>query len=166
MKRGKLWLLALLLAAPAFAGEPGTALKDDTLRQQPYSDAKPAGMLKRGTAVDILEKKGAWLKVKAKSTTGWVRLLSVKRGTAGKTGAGADVLALASGRTGTGQVVSTTGVRGLSEEELKSASFNAAEVAQLEANTVSAEQAQKFAAEGGLKARKLAFLPDPAKENK
>jgi len=62
------------------------------------------------------------------------------------------VLALASGRSGTGQVVSTTGVRGLSEQDLKNAKFDEGQIKQMEANTVSAQQAQQFAKSGGLKA--------------
>lgn len=153
--------LGLLLASGACAGETGSALKSDTLRAEPYSDAKSAGSLNRGDKVDILEKKGAWLKVKARQSTGWVRLLSIKRGEASKSNDAAGLLSVASGRAGTGQVVSTTGVRGLSEEELKSAKFNEEEVKKMEANSISANAAKQFAAVGGLQARKQAYLPQP-----
>lgn len=155
-------LITTLLLLPALAwAESGVALKDDTLRVEPYADAKSAGSLKRNDKLDILEKKGAWIKVKAAGNSGWVRLLSVKRGAASQGNEAAGVLGLASGRAGTGQVVSTTGVRGLSEEELKAASFNEAEVKQLENNSVTAEQARKFADAGGLKPVKLKYLPEP-----
>lgn len=153
---------ALLAATTALAAESGTALKNDSLRAEPYSDARVTGKFTRGDKLDILEKKGAWLKVKAGKTSGWVRLLSVKRGALGKSDSAAGVLDLASGRTGTGQVVSTTGVRGLSEEELKQAQFSEEEVARLEGNAISAEEAKHFAAAAGLKSRKLAHLPAPA----
>lgn len=153
--------LALLLAPLLAIAESGTALKDDTLRVEPYADAKASGAIKRSDKVDILEKKGAWLKVKAPKASGWVRLLSVKRGEASKSNEVAGVLSVASGRAGTGQVVSTTGVRGLNEEGLKAAKFNEAEVKQLEGYSVSAEQAQQFAKAGGLQASKLAYLPKP-----
>ncbi|HQR50380.1 MAG TPA: SH3 domain-containing protein [Methylophilaceae bacterium] len=156
------YLVIALLFAPCLAlAEAGTALKDDTLRMEPYADAKSSGVLKRSDKVDILEKKGAWLKVKAPKGSGWVRLLSVKRGEAGKSNEAAGVLSVASGRAGTGQVVSTTGVRGLNEEELKSAKFNEEEVKKLEANSISAEQAKQFAEAGSLKPQKLAYLPTP-----
>lgn len=160
------WLLAaLLLPALALAAESGTALKNDTLRKEPYSDAGPAGTLKRGEAVEILSRKGAWLQIRTRKSSGWVRLLSVKRGTSAKADESAGLLGLASGRTGTGQVVATTGVRGLNEEELKAAKFNESEVKQLEAYAVSTSQATQFASAGGLKARKLAYLPKPAGDN-
>jgi hypothetical protein len=152
--------LSLLFAASAWA-ETGTALKNDTLRTSPYSDAASAGTLSRGSSVDILAKKGAWLQIKSGGKTGWVRLLSVKRGAASGSSGAADVLALASGRAGTGQVVSTTGVRGLSEEDLKSAKFSESEIKKLETHTLSAEDAKKFAAAGGLHASKIDYLPAP-----
>lgn len=161
MRHTPLLLAALLtLSSAALAAETGTALKNDTLRKEPYADAKASGTIKRNDKVQILSKKGAWLQIKAGASTGWVRLLSVKRGTSTSNEA-AGVLGLASGRAGTGKVVSTTGVRGLSEEELKDAKFNEEEVKLLEASTVSEADGKKFATAGGLQARKLDYLPQP-----
>ena len=149
-------LIAVLLLLPALAlADTGTVLKDDALRAEPFADARSTGNLKRNDAVEILEKKGAWLRVKSGKQSGWVRLLSVRRGSATQGNEAAGVLGLASGRAGTGQVVSTTGVRGLSAEELKAASFNEAEVQKMESYSVSADQARQFAGDGGLKNRKL-----------
>ena len=87
-----------------------------------------------------------------------VRLLSVKRGIATTTNKTAGALAVASGRAGTGQVVSTTGVRGLSEQDLKAAKFNETEIKTLESYTLSAEQGRQFANAGNLKAIVFANL--------
>jgi len=144
-------LIPILHAQMAVSGEAGTALKNDTLRAEPFADAKSSGSFTRGENLDILKKQGAWLQVKAKKGTGWVRLLSVKRGTASTGSQTAGVLAAASGRAGTGQVVSTTGVRGLSEEDLKAAKFNEVEVKTLESYTLSADQGRQFANAGDLK---------------
>ena len=156
--------LLLALLAPLIAiADAGVALKDDTLRREPYAEAAATGTLKRNDKLNILEKKGAWVRVKSAGSSGWVRLLSVKRGSGGSNrNEVAGVLSVASGRAGTGQVVSTTGVRGLNEEELKAAKFDEPQVKQLESYTVSAGEAQKFAAAGGLRAIKLAYLPAPA----
>lgn len=155
-------ILALLAATAASAAETGTALKNDSLRAEPYSDARSVGSFTRGDKLDILDKKGAWLKVKTAKSSGWVRLLSVKRGALGKSNDAAGVLGLATGRAGTGQVVSTTGVRGLSEEDLKAAKFNEEEIKKLEASGISGTEAQQFAAAGSLNPRKLDYLPAPA----
>ena len=149
-------LLSLLLPVIAFAGEAGTALKADILRAEPFADAKTAGNLNKNDAVDILAKKGAWLQVKTKSASGWVRILSVKRG--GASVSNSSVADIASGRAGTGKVVSTTGIRGLSAEELKAAKFNEDEMKKMESHTVSASDAQKFASAGGLSSTQLAYL--------
>jgi hypothetical protein len=154
----------LLLSAGLLQAEGGTALKADTLRAEPFADAKSAGSIARNDKLDITDKKGAWLKVKAPKGSGWVRLLSVKRDAGSKSNEAAGVLSVASGRAGTGQVVSTTGVRGLSEEDLKSAKFSEEETKKLEANAISSAQAGQFAAAAGLKARKLDYLPEPSQQ--
>lgn len=144
-------LPVLLLANISMAAETGSALKNDNIRFEPFADAKVTGTLSRGDSLEIISKKGAWLQVKSKKSTGWVRLLSVKRGAASSSNQTSGILAAASGRAGTGQVVSTTGIRGLSAEELKAAKFNESEVKTLEGYTQSAAQGHQFANAGNLK---------------
>jgi len=144
-------MLPAFYGSAALAAETGTALKNDTIRKEPYADAKSAGSFTRGENLEILKKQGAWLQVKTKKSTGWVRLLSVKRGTATTSSQSAGILAAASGRAGTGQVVSTTGVRGLSEQELKAAKFNETEIKTMESYTLSADDGRSFANAGKLK---------------
>ena len=161
-----LLLLATLqiAAAPSLAAEPGIALKSDILRAEPYSDAKRTGSFAKNEKLQILSKQGGWLKVKTAKGTGWVRLLSVKRGTSTATSSTSGALSVASGRAGTGQVVATTGVRGLSEQDLKSAEFSEAQISKLESHTLSASQGQQFADTGGLKVIKFNYLPAPQGE--
>ena len=151
-------LIVIGLASPiiALAGEVGTAIKLDSLRAEPFADAKTVGSLNKNDSVEILTKKGAWLQVKSKKSTGWVRLLSVKRG--GTSSSGSAISDVASGRTGTGKVVSTTGIRGLSAEELKAAKFNEDEMKKMESYQTSAGDAQSYAAAGGLSPNKMAYL--------
>ncbi len=158
-------LPALLFANVSMSAETGSALKNDSMRLEPFTDAKVAGSFNRGDALEILKKQGAWLQVKAKNTTGWVRLLSVKR-SASNGNQAAGVLAAASGRAATGQVVSTTGIRGLSEQDLKAAKFNETEVKSLESYTKSAEQGRQFASAGHLKPIAFANLTAPKGEQK
>lgn len=147
---------SLSIAATAFAAETGTAIKADTLRAQPFADAKSSGALTKNEPLELLTKKGAWLQVKTKKSTGWVRLLSVKRTNSGTSLKG--TVDVATGRAGTGKVVSTTGIRGLSAEELKSAQFNEVEMKKLESLAVSKADAQQFASSGGLSSNKTAYL--------
>lgn len=154
-------LLWLLMQSAVLAGETGTALKADAMRKEPYGDAKTVATLAVGDKVDILKKSGGWLQVKSAKGKGWVRMLSVRRGDAKKgSGDAAGLLGLASGRAGTGKVVATTGIRGLSEEELKAAKFDANELKQAESYAVNRADARKFAAQGKLAARPFGYLPD------
>lgn len=152
---------SLLHAGQCLAAETGSALKNDNLRYEPYADAKVTGNFSRGESLQIIKKQGAWLQVKTKKSTGWVRLLSVKRGSTGTSNQTSGILAAASGRAGTGQVVSTTGIRGLSEQELKVAKFNESEVKTLESYTASSDQGRKFASAGGLKTAAFSNLQAP-----
>jgi Bacterial SH3 domain len=159
------WLLAVaMLSAPAAAQEAGTVLKEDTLRAEPYADAKILASLRKGAPVTILKRTSGWYQVKAQATTGWVRMLSVRRGAASQGNVAKDVSgvgAISTGRAGTGQVVSTTGVRGLSEAELKNARFDEAQIKKAESFAVSAQAAQTFAAQGKLTVHKFDYLPVP-----
>ena len=155
--------LALLATGAALAGEVGTALKADQLKAEPFRDAKTVANLGAGDKVEILKKDGGWLQVKSAKGSGWVKMLSIRRGDARK-GAGdaAGLLGLASGRAGTGRVVATTGIRGLNEEELKAAKFDAAQLKLAESYAASRAEAKRFAAKAKLVARQVDYLPAPA----
>jgi hypothetical protein len=154
-------ILLALLASPALAAtESGSTLKADEIKAEPFRDAKAVGNLKVGDPVQIVKRDGAWLQISSPKK-GWVKMLSIRRSGKGATGATlTGVAALASGRAGTGKIVSTTGIRGLNEEELKNAKFNEKEVKAVESYTVSKAEAEKFAAQGRLKARQVPYLEE------
>lgn len=154
---------ALLLAiGTALAAQEGIALKADALKAEPFRDAKTVGSLATGDRVEILRKQGGWFQVKSARGSGWVRMLSVRRGEARRgDGDAAGLLGLASGRAGTGRVVATTGIRGLSEEQLKEAKYNESEVQKAESYTTTRAEARQFAASGKLVSRKVDYLPTP-----
>lgn len=60
-------------------------------------------------------------------------------------------VALASGRAGSGNVVSSTGVRGLDKDSLTKAEFDAAEFDKFTALAVTLDEAKQFAKSGGLR---------------
>jgi uncharacterized protein YgiM (DUF1202 family) len=152
----------LLAVGTTLAGEAGTALKADDLKAEPFRDAKTVGSLTAGDNVEILKKEGGWFQVKSAKGSGWVRMLSIRRGEARKgSGDVAGVLGLASGRAGTGSVVATTGIRGLSEEDLKAAKYNEVELRKVESFAVTEAEARRFAAEGKLVVRKVEYLSAP-----
>ncbi len=159
-------LLTITVSAPALAASPGSLIRDETLRSQPSATAASVGSIGKGAAVDIIGRQGGWVQVQSGKSHGWVRLLSVRAGSGGAAGAGlGDVVGMATNKSDPSRVVSVAGVRGLSEEDLKKAAFNPAELAKLETLGVSAAQANAFAAKSGLKATSVAELPKPQNED-
>jgi uncharacterized protein YraI len=166
LRFGKLILAvagALLFAAAYAASEVGTTRMDVKLLSAPKTDAKTVGQLGADTRVDIAERRGAWMRVKADGTAGWVRLHQVRLGTgAEKTSSeGMKMLWTAgqTGRSGATGIVATTGVRGLSAEDLKTANPNPQQVQALEKYRASDQQAREQARAAGLRERQIAPLP-------
>lgn len=154
--------LALMLLATAASATPGTVLRDEKLYTQPAASAAAAASVAKGTSVTVLSKQGGWLRVTAGRSTGWIRLLSVRVGGGGLASVGVgDVVGAATTRSDPSKVVAVAGLRGLSDEELKSAQFNAQEIARLDSLAVSAAQARAFAAQGGLASAQIKLLPKP-----
>ncbi|MFZ5722589.1 MAG: SH3 domain-containing protein [Pseudomonadota bacterium] len=166
----RLLLLAATLAGgtaaatPAMAADPGTLNRAETLREKPFADAKSVAALATGAKVDILTRNGGWYQVKSGTKTGWVRMLSVRRAAATSSASVTGIAGVASGRTGTGKVVTTTGVRGLGDGELTAAAFNETQIAQAEKYRVTRKDADAFAKQGGLVAIDAPALPAPKKK--
>lgn len=154
---------AFALFATSATATPGTVLRDEQLLVQPSATAAAAGRVARGANVTVLAKQGGWLRVTAGRTTGWIRLLSVRVGGGGLASVGVgDVVGAATTRSDPSRVVAVAGLRGLSDQELKSAQFNADELARLDALRVASPQARGFASQGGLASAQVPALPGPA----
>jgi Bacterial SH3 domain len=152
------------IAAPA-AAAPGTVLRNDKLYSQPNASSKVATTVAKGASVDILAKQGGWLRVRSGKSTGWIRLLSVRAGAGGLGGAGlGDVVGAATTKSDPSRVVAVAGLRGLNDEDLKQAKFNADELARLDTWRASAAQARSFAGQSGLAAVNVPALPEPKPE--
>lgn len=155
-------LALFLLAGAALAATPGTVLRNEKLYSQPSASASASASVNKGANVTVLAKQGGWLKVTAGKTTGWIRLLSVRVGGGGLASVGVgDVLGAATTRSDPSKVVAVAGLRGLSDEELKGAKFNAEELARLDSVAATPAQARTFAAQGGLASAQVKLLPKP-----
>lgn len=158
-----LWLLlgASLIASSVHAA-PGTLLRDESLRSQPSATASVAAQVSRGTSVDIVARRGGWLQIKTGRAQGWVRLLSVRAGQGDSSGTGAgDVLGVATRRSDPSRVVSVAGVRGLNEEQLRQARFDADELARLDNHAATLSQGRSHASKSGLASVNVPSLPRP-----
>jgi len=154
-------LLLCTASATAWAA-PGTVLRNEKLYAQPSASARVAGTVAKGASVNILAKQGGWLRVTSGKTTGWIRLLSVRAGAGGLGGAGVgDVVGAATTKSDPSRVVAVAGLRGLNEEDLKQAKFDANELARMEALSVTPTQARSYAGQSGLAAVNVPALPAP-----
>jgi hypothetical protein len=158
-----LFLLACFVAAPALAA-PGVMLKDDELRATASATAASAGHVAKGAAVEVLARQGGWTQVAAGELKGWVRILAVRVETTGTSGSGLAGLVEVTSKRDSSRVVATAGLRGLSEEELKSARFDASQLMNLDRYQVDRAAAEQYARAVGLVHRDLGYLPAPQRE--
>jgi hypothetical protein len=150
------FLLLFLIPARAWA-EPATVVRPAELKKEPAADAATVAQLGENTAVDALERKGGWTRVKSASGEGWVRMLALRFGGPGEAKKGdsgiSQIFNVA--RTGTSGTQVTTGVRGLDPEMLAKAQPNPAELAKMEQFAATPDGAAGFAARGKLQARQV-----------
>jgi hypothetical protein len=143
--------LALILALPlAAAAEPATLIRAAELKQAPATDAATVATLAENAAVDALERRGGWTRVKAGAAEGWVRMLGLRFGGAAKAGDSGVAELFNVARTGTSGTQVTTGVRGLDAEQIANAQPNRAELAKMKRYAARPEAAASFAAEAKL----------------
>jgi uncharacterized protein YgiM (DUF1202 family) len=153
-----------LLSGAAMAATQGILIKSETVYALPSSTAKPIAKLSKGSNVNVLTKQGGWLQVGVGASKGWVRMLSVRTSGAVVSNSGADLAGIAQMATGKrqpGQIVATAGVRGLSEEDLKSAHYSAQGMSELAGYQVGTSAAKSFAKQGKLVKQSIAYLPAP-----
>ena len=164
MKRLPILLFALFLGAPAWAA-PGVMIKDEEMRASASASAAMVGRAARGASVDILARQRGWTRISNGGRTGWVRILSVRSTTSGA--ALGNVIGMVEAGTSQrdpGRVVAVAGLRGLNEEELRLARFNASELMQLDRYTSDRADAQSFARGAGLMPIRVPYLPNPQLE--
>ena len=153
-------LLCASFAAPVYAKQLAYTVRSTEIKQQPFSDAATIATLKEKTGVNILSRQGGWVRISSESGNGWVRMLSLRSdSTAQKQGDSGLKSLLNVGRTGSSGITVATGVRGLSEEDLKNAHPDPDELAKLNNYTSSKAQAEKFARDAKLKTLRLDYVP-------
>lgn len=148
----------------AQAGETAYTVRATALKAKPYTDARTLDNLAEQIRVEIIARHGSWREIKVNDTTGWVKMLSLRLGEATqKTGdTGFKTLFNVASTGGSGSTM-TTGVRGLSEENLKNPHPNPQALQELHGLAVDKAEAQQFAKAGKLAAGKMDYLPAPAK---
>ncbi len=162
------WLLFPLLLGALLAGaglpqaSAGTLIRTEQVRATPSASGKVLARLAKGSQIDLLSRQGGWIQINAKGKKGWVRLLSVRGGLSNRGDAAAELRGIAGlTKQSDHTVVAVAGLRGLAEEDLKEARFNAAELKRLDSYQTNRQQAEGFASQGGLIKRDVAYLAPP-----
>lgn len=151
--------LGTLLCSSLVVAEPATLLKPTELRSQPQGSATIVTTLKAKDTVDISARQGAWASVKTTDgKSGWVRVLNLRTGSGQRGDAGIGAIASVFKTGSSGNTVST-GVKGLSAEQLQNATPNPAEAARLAAYSVKDSDARTFAKQGKLASKQVKYLP-------
>jgi hypothetical protein len=159
-------LLPLLVFLPlaAAAGEAGYTSRDVELRAEPAGGAAVVGKLAKGDKLEILAEQRAWSQVKAGNATGWTLSFYVMKGEpAPERRMGRRLGELFSlGTERRAETSATIGIRGLDEEQLKSAQYNEQELKRMEALAVPRAEGDAFAKRGQLAPQKVDYLAPPA----
>lgn len=155
----KKFSLILLCASSLALAAPGSVTRATDLKQQPYLDSATLSRLPAGSAVDIQKRQGAWAQVRgADGRTGWVKILNLRSGAASGSALGGVNQVLNVARTGSSGNTVTTGVKGLSAEQIRNAKPNPQEVERMKSFAVTGAQAQQFARNSKLTSRSVADI--------
>lgn len=153
-----LFMLACL-AAPACADQAAITVRSTEIKQRPYSDAATVAKLNENASVSIVTRQGGWVRITSKTGNGWVKMLSLRSSTAPKRGDSGLQSLFNISRTGSSGITVATGVRGLSEEDLKNAKPDTRELEKLQKYSVTKPRAERFAHDAKLKSQRLDYLP-------
>jgi uncharacterized protein YgiM (DUF1202 family) len=150
MKKLRLAVAGVLAISLACAADLAKVSKNDFIRAKPFTNSAVVVSVKVGQSVNIQKREGSWYLITAGAKTGWAPMLSVRRTAPANTASAGSLSSTATGRSSTGGIVSTTGIRGLNEENLKTALFDENAVAAAEKNRVSIADAIAFAQAAGV----------------
>jgi len=152
--------LLLGLVPTVWAGGYAYTIRPTELKAKPFSDAQTLTSLPPRSKVEVLGRQASWTQVKSPSFSGWVKMLSLQLEPNDQNKRGDNGLSALFNVATTGRSSSTvtTGIRGLSEEQLKNTKPNPQALQAAKTYAVSREAAQRFAAEGKLQAQHVDYL--------
>ncbi|HEU0290126.1 MAG TPA: SH3 domain-containing protein [Burkholderiales bacterium] len=157
----RLTLSVVLLAAATAAAQQVTLERDSPLYAEPRLDAPQVTQLKQGATGEVVAKQGGWLNLKTPGGAGWLFSFNVRfpaqKAEGGESGGGSALGRVFSPRR-PASVTSTIGIRGLEEEDLKQASFNAGQMKLLDGFVASKQAAEERARTTGLAPATVEYL--------
>ncbi|HXF66966.1 MAG TPA: SH3 domain-containing protein [Burkholderiales bacterium] len=160
-------LAAVILssAAASAAAQRAVLERDSPLYAEPRLESARVAELKQGAAAEVTGKQGVWLRVKTPDAAGWLFSFNVRfQSKAGEGGEGGGAaLGRLFGPRRSVAVTSTIGIRGLEEEDLRQAKFDAGQMKLLESYAASKEAAERAARAAGLAPVELEYFDGGAK---
>ena len=159
MRCYRLLAILALAAAPwlARADEQGFTNRATELKERAAAEAPTLASLAENTPVKVLARGGAWTKVEAGGKAGWVRVFHLRFPavveSSSSSGSGLASLGSALGFGGSGNEkarLATTGIRGLSTEDVKNANPDPEALARMQSFRADKPSAERFAREAKL----------------
>lgn len=152
--------MALFATGAASAAElTGTVHKAEVnVYAAPDLESAKVVKLKKDATVGIAVQQGLWYEVKLPDgKAGFMRVNDVRMNYGRVEDSDANVRVLTTGKSGTGRVSETAGVRGIDESELQAASFNQAQLDAMVANRADTGAASSYAAAHNWQATAVAW---------
>lgn len=169
MARMKLRTLGLAflvtLASAAWGEEQAFTNRSTELKERAAPEARTLATLPENSPIKVLARAGGWTRVEAGGQSGWVRVFHLRfPATVEKSSSGGGFLSgltssLGGGRSSGPATIATTGIRGLSPEDLKNASPDPAALAKAQSYRADKPTAERFAREGKLSAVSVDYSP-------
>lgn len=159
--RAALILVLGLLALPAAAQGQAFTNRATDLKDQASAESRTLASLPENAEVKVLARGGGWTRIEAGGKAGWVRAFHLRFPTVTSTessGSGGGFLSGLSSALGGGRqrsqsaTIATTGVRGLSPEDLKNASPDGEALRRMQSYRADRSGAERFAREARLAA--------------
>ena len=126
---------------------------DQELRKSPNIKSEVIGKVSKGE-VEVIDKKGFWIKVKKNSVEGWTKLNNVKI----DKDSNFSLSSLNTGREGSGNIVSTSGVRGLDGEDITNAQPDIDEFEKLKKFKADKSIGENFSNQSNLITKEIEFI--------
>ncbi len=177
-------VICLIATVSASASEDAVVVREAVVFSKASSASERIAEIAAGTRVNVFSRKGGWKEIfsEEQAIIGWVRGYQVREGNYGvetsshsKSDSRGFLAGLASlsrrasgffksNSNSTSSGTATIGVRGLSEEEIRSAQADFVELEKMKGFASNGSRASAFANKGKLKAKKVAYIHGPKKK--
>lgn len=160
----------ILLAFPVLAAAQASTNRSTEMKDRADPDGRTVATLPENTPVKVLSSAGGWSRVEAGGQAGWIRVFHVRHAgsveSAPSSSGGGLLSSLGSALTGQRSNpranLATTGVRGLSQEDLKNANPDPEALRRMQSYRSDRAAAERFAREGKLAAVQIQDPDAPA----